>query len=238
MGWLRMDEIGDLFGTLKFSQLVVLGVVPSILLVMALLLTWRPLVRIRAYFSLQKLIRGLGADRVRDIYLPGGLDGHIYVEYLVLTPHGLLLLHVKPYYGMIFAAEHIEQWTQVIGHHSYKFSNPLYQLQTTLGELRSVFPKITIEGGVLFTSGSQFPKGKPERVYLLEEIRELGKQNRGKMIPDTLQAIWGEVQASNQRAGQIRLNVYLRRGDKRRLVYGAGLLIAALVWLASQFLWV
>lgn len=232
-----MEEVGSLFGSLQFNHPVVVGVIPGILLILALLLAWRPLVRIRAYFNLQKVIRSLGVDCLRDVYLPGGLDDHIYVEYLVLTPQGLLLLHVKPYYGTIFAAEQIELWTQVIGHHSFKFSNPLYQLHTTLGELRGAIPKVVIEGRVLFTSGSQFPKGKPEMVYLLEELRALGQQKHDKNIPEALLSIWRGIQIDSQRAGQIRLDAYLRRGDKRRLLYGTGLLLVALGWLASQFLW-
>ena len=233
-----MDRIGSLFDSLQFYHPVVLGAIPGIVLILALILTWRPLARIRAYFKLQKVIRSLGADCLRDVYLAGGLDGHIYVEYLVLTPQGLLLLHVKPYYGMIFAAEQIELWTQVIGHRSFKFSNPLYQLQSTLVELRGILPKVVIEGRVLFTSGSQFPKGKPENVYLLEEIREFSLKSHDKNISDVLMSVWRDIQAKSQRAGQIHLEIYLRKGDKRRLFYGAGLLIVVIVWLLTQFNWV
>ena len=228
-----IDEIGGLFGALQFDRSVVVGAIPGVLLLLAMFLSWQPLARIRAYFNMQKTIRGLGAECLRDVYLPGGLDDRIYAEYLVLMPQGLLLLHVKPYYGMIFAADQIEQWTQVIGHRSFKFSNPLHQIHSTLGELRSILPKVAIEGRVLFTSGSQFPKGKPEMVYLLDELRELGQPHQSKTIPEGLLAVWRDLQAKSQRAGQIRLELYLRQGDKRRLFYGAALLLAALGWLVS-----
>jgi hypothetical protein len=37
--------------------------------------------------------------------------------------------------GLIFGSGHIDQWTQVIGRHSYKFDNPDHYLQRQINAL-------------------------------------------------------------------------------------------------------
>lgn len=228
-----MEELIASIDSLQLVPVVTL-LVPVFLIMVGVAVVWQPLRRIRAYRRLQKLIRGLGAQWLRDVYVPGGIDGNIYIEYLLLMPNRLLLLHVKPYYGNIFAGEQIEYWTQVIGHHSFKFMNPLHQLQTTLGELRSVIqPRTELEGRVLFTAGSRFPKGKPDTVLKLEELRTMAVASSSAPA-EALNTVWQGLVAAARPAGQIRLDSYLRRRDRSRLLYGGLLLVTAttiLVWL-------
>ncbi|MBI3561080.1 MAG: NERD domain-containing protein [Gammaproteobacteria bacterium] len=224
-----MDELVRFIDTLQFDPLF-FGSIAAVLLLAGVLLLWQPLLRVRAYMRLQKSIRGSGLDWLRDVYVPGGVDGQIYLEYVILMPQGLLLINVKPYYGNIFAGEQIEYWTQVIGLQSFKFKNPLHQLHITLGELRSVTPKIAIDSRVLFTPGSRFPKGKPEQVLQLEELNSFS--NTQQTPPsETIIAAWEMLRAQAQPANQIRLGVYLRQGDRRRMVYGSGLVIITVIWM-------
>lgn len=224
-----MDELVGFIDTLQLDPLS-LGVFPAIFLLAGVLLIWQPLRRVRAYTRLQRVIRTLGTEWLRDVYVPTTLDGHLYLEYLLLTPRGLLLLHVKPYYGNIFAGEQIEYWTQVIGHKSFKFINPLHQLQVDLGELHSLLPKISLQGQVLFTAGSNFPKGKPENVLRIDEIKPLAN-NDIQTVPDDISSAWQTLCEKAQPANQIRLRVYLRRGDMRRLITGGAIIGVALGWL-------
>ncbi len=224
-----MDELVGFIDTLQLDPLS-LGVFPAICVLAGLLLIWQPFRRVRAYMRLQRVIRTLGVEWLRDVYVPATLDSHIYLEYLLLTPRGLLLLHVKPYYGNIFAGEQIEYWTQVIGHKSFKFINPLHQLQVDLGELHSLLPKIFLQGQVLFTAGSSFPKGKPENVLRIDEIKPLAS-DAAQTVPDDLAGAWQSLCEKAQPANQIRLRVYLRRGDVRRLIYGGALIGITLGWL-------
>lgn len=229
-----MDNLVRFVDTLQFDSLSFV-VIPIILLLIGGLLLWRPLMRVRAYIRLQQTIRMLGNDWLRDVYIPTAQDGHIYIEYLLLTPSRLLLLHVKPYYGNIFAGEQIEFWTQVIGHKSFKFINPMHQLQVDMGELRSLLPKVVIDGQVLFTTGSVFPKGKPENVLRIDEIKPLLNQEV-LPLPEKLATAWQALCENAQPANQIRLRVYLRRGDLGRLIYGGLLSGVALVWLILMLL--
>jgi len=229
-----MDKLVRFVDTLQFDSLN-FAVIPAIFLLIGGGLIWRPLVRVRAYIRLQQMIRKLGNDWLRDVYIPATLDGHLYIEYLLLTPNGLLLLHVKPYYGNIFAGEQIEFWTQVIGHKSFKFINPIHQLQVDMGELRSLLPKTAIQGQVLFTTGSRFPKGKPENVLRIDEIKPTLNQNPQPVTEDLAMA-WQELCEKAQPANQIRLRVYLRRGDLGMLVYGGMLMGVGLGWLVLNIL--
>lgn len=224
-----MEELVKLVDSLQLNPEIT-DVIPAVIFLLGCILVWGPLLRMRAYERLQKLICSVGQESLRDVYVPGGVDGRIYLEYLLLTPTGLMLFHVKPYYGNIFAGEQIEFWTQVIGHRSFKFANPLHQLQTTMGEIRAEFPKLSLEGRVLFTAGSRFPKGKPVDVYQVEDMHSL-RQHKSQPIPDNLQTVWQTMRDSAVPANQIRMDSYLRRGDRRRLFYG---ILCLLIGLASS----
>ena len=93
-----------------------------------------------------------------------------------------------------------------------------------------MLPKIPVEGHVLFTAGSQFPKGKPDNVLRIDEIKQLIIENP-QPIAEELTNAWQALREKAQPANQIHLSIYLRRGDLSRLIYGVVLLTVALGWL-------
>lgn len=210
----------------------------AVMLGLAVLLAWQPLKKIRAHYQLQRLIRRLGKASMHHVSLMDGADIPLYIEYLILRPTGLLLLIVKPFRGNIFAAEKIENWTQVVRHHSFKFANPLYELETTLQALRGMLPKVVVHGLVVFAQGASFPKGKPEQVGNFEELKAMAdKPERGE-IPESLQQAWDELQNSLQHDKKLHPTVLYQRGDKRRLIVGIFLLFACLIYFSWIMQWI
>ena len=140
--------------------------------------------------KLKKLLNNLGCESLHNVTIPDGMDGNVYVEHLILTPFEILLISVKRYRGLIFAAKSIDMWTQVIGKKSYKFENPLHQLENDLAALNAIPEQSKIHSKVLFIKGSEFPKGKPDDIVSVEELKVLQKSYAEKDVPDALMADW------------------------------------------------
>jgi len=167
--------------------------VAGLLLALGILLqyTW-----IKEYLSERKLFRllkNIGHESVHNVTIPDGMDGRIFIENLILTPGNILLLGVKKYQGLIFAAEKIDLWTQVIGNKSYKFDNPLRQLENDALALTARMKNSKVKEKVLFIKGSEFPKGKPDDVVTIADIKEWTKHNADLEIPDALQSDWKQL---------------------------------------------
>lgn len=140
--------------------------------------------------KLKRLLNNLGCESLHNVIIPDGVDGNVFVEYLILTPSEILLIGVKRYRGLIFAAEAIDLWTQVIGQKSYKFENPLHQLENDISALSAYLEKSKILSKVLFINGSEFPKGKPADIVSVKDLKILQQEYAGKNVPEPLMADW------------------------------------------------
>lgn len=168
-------------------------IVVALLLILGLLLqrTW-----IKEYArerKLNRLLKNIGQESLHNVTISDGLDGSIFIENLILTPNKILLLGMKKYRGIIFAAEKIDLWTQMIGNKSYKFENPLHQLENDALSLNSMVKNSTIQPMVLFLNGSEFPKGKPENVVSIADIKALGKNYVATDISEALRIDWEQL---------------------------------------------
>ncbi|MGD9385440.1 MAG: hypothetical protein PVF28_02730, partial [Thioalkalispiraceae bacterium] len=124
-----MDQINDF---LLSQHPIVPGLLLAVLIGFALYLSWSPLQQLLVHWRLHSLVNRLGKASLKNVYIPDDLGEMIYVEQLILRPTELLLVMIKPFRGNIFAAEQIDLWTQVVGHRSYKFANPLHQQERDL----------------------------------------------------------------------------------------------------------
>ncbi len=224
----------SLLELLETSHPVLPGLLLALLAGLMLIFVWSPVAQLIAHWRLHSLVNKLGRAALRHQYVPDGLDDVIYVEQLLLRQDRLLLITIKPFRGNIFAAEQIDQWTQVIGHHSYKFPNPLHQLQSDLQALRGVIRNIQIDGMVVFAKGSQFPKGKPSNVLAYQDLKTYAPDSTDEVKPH-LQEAWNSLLASAKPAKEMQQSILFRKGDKRRLFIGC-LLAVATVFYALWYL--
>lgn len=229
--------MNNLVTALHFENPIWHGIVLAVLVGLMLYITWSPLKRFYFNRSIQRLIKRLGHDTLNHIMIMDGADLPLYIEHLILQDDGLLLLNVKPFRGNIFAADSIEKWTQVVRHRSFKFSNPLHELETNLQALRGMLPKVQVHGRVVFTQGAMFPKGKPDSVCEFEELKSMaGKKPVGE-IPDLLRQAWTKVSAAAEQEKNLHPSVFYEKGDKPRLFFGIFLLIACLMYFAYVMGW-
>lgn len=116
---------------------------------------------------------GLGAiafDMVQDVLVPDGNDGYIHVDFLLLTHHGALVVDLRDLAGMVFGSEAMEQWTVMDGHRRGSFHNPLGPLYDRIAAVRQCAGAMPVDGRVVFTTRSRFPKGRPPRVMQIDSL--------------------------------------------------------------------
>lgn len=177
------------------NEIVITWGVALLLWLLALLVGWRPLRRFSTLRRRQKLISGYGIDRLDNVILDDGIGGQKVVELLLLTPQGLLVLLPRHCDGALFGSEKIESWTQMSGNgKSFHFENPLHQLDELLATLRFHLSGIPLQGRVLFSGNCRFPKGRPERLLLVEELAGQDRQIEQAVVP-VLQEAWQKLQS-------------------------------------------
>lgn len=141
-------------------------------------------------WKLNRLLKNIGYSSLHNVVISDDLDGKIFIENLILTKNKILLLGVKKYRGLIFAADKIDYWTQVIDNKSYKFENPLRQLESDALTLNSKIESSKIEEKVLFIKGSEFPKGKPDNVIVISELKKMNVNYNPDDISEDLRTDW------------------------------------------------
>jgi hypothetical protein len=116
------------------------------------------------------LLSRLGVKVISDFRFPDGLGSYFVVDRLVLRQDGISLLVFKQYPGSIFCAEDIDQWTQLLAGKSYRFKNPLIDLDYMVKAVSACVPNVPVNGFLFFDHQARFPKGHPDRVIRLDTI--------------------------------------------------------------------
>ena len=178
--------------TINHPDLVTWAVV-GLLVIMGVLLQRAWIKEYIAERKLKRLLRSIGVDSLHNVIIKDDIDGNIFIENLILMPDRIVIIGVKKYKGVIFAADSIDLWTQVVGNKSYKFENPLRQLETDVLTLKSKVEHSEIEERVLFVNGAEFPKGKPANVLDITEISNWRDSISQAVVPKEIQADWEKI---------------------------------------------
>jgi hypothetical protein len=120
----------------------------------------------------RQLLNKIGIKQKHNLVFSDELDGSFKVDRLILLKDSILLISLKQYAGNIYCAEKISEWTQVIDKKSYKFHNPLFELENQIVALKAIIPGITIKGALFFDHTAAFPKGRPSSVLHQGNIPE------------------------------------------------------------------
>lgn len=210
-----------------------------VLLILALILSYATLRNWLKEQYMYRCVRRLGVAAIRNIALPDGVDGRVLIENIVLTPEGIYILPIKRYCGIIFAADNIETWTQVVGKRSYKFSNPLPELDAYVMAVRNLLPTVKVEGRILVTSDADFPKGKPNRITPVSKIAEILAIDKGE-VSSQLKDAWAKLKAAglkfNAEEKRVLKHFDAENGNAPQHLVSISLLCTALGWLVWR-LW-
>ncbi len=157
-----------------------------------------------------RVLKGLAKEQLKNVSIKINLDETIYIDYLLLLPTGILVLNVMKYNGIIFAGENVEQWTQLLNKKSYKFPNPLRDLEVCESAVRGVINGANVIGRIVFESSCQFPKGKPDKISLLHEMHdelEFQKDDNGNHPEQKREQNWEEQWHELKNSGICHYNI-------------------------------
>ena len=167
---------------------------------------WRQFQKSQHERQIHRTLESLGVKYLHDIILPDGIEGYTYIDYLLLTPNGIVVLDINFSEGHIFGGESVDKWTQVINNKTYKFDNPLYNNQTkcqavlwninnNISEDDGTNNNVETSGWIAFSSAGNFPKGIPDQVSMIGDLKNDFKErfNIGADTNESTQKIWDQL---------------------------------------------
>lgn len=141
-----------------------------------------------------KIIKALNITALKNVAFPDGMDSYVFIDYLLLTPAGIVVLDLQDYNGFIFGGPNIDQWTQMVRQRGYKFENPLHQNAWRVQIIRALVEDAPLIGKVVFSSVSQFPKGIPDGVVHVSTLSEdLAQLVDNKAMPEIVRKAWDKL---------------------------------------------
>jgi len=140
----------------------------------------------------QSFLKGLANKQYKQLKCPDGLGYHYTIDHVLLRPNGISLLVYNKFPGKIFCAENIDEWTQMLGQKSYRFKNPLYDLDCKIKAVKACVPDVDVDGFLFFDQQTEFPKGCPNRVIFKDNIPETLMRSKTKVQKPVL-AAWQKL---------------------------------------------
>jgi nuclease-like protein len=151
----------------------------------------------RARRAVDEAIGGVAFETLKNVLIPNGNGGQIHVHYLLLTQRGLLVLDLLDLPGAIFGGDQMIEWTAIGKKRRYTFPNPQHALYDRMAAVRLLTGDVPVEGRLLFTARSEFPKGKPRNVLRIDGlVHDFPQVDRAR---GNVAAAFGEVWANVKR---------------------------------------
>ena len=147
----------------------VAGAVAAIALLVWLYLLFRAY---RARRAIDAAISSIAYEMLKNVLIPNGNGGQIHVHYLLLTQRGLLVVDLLDHPGAVFGGDQMIEWTVIGKKRRFTFANPQHALYDRMAAVRLLTGEVPVDGRVLFTTRSDFPKGKPKYVVRIDELTE------------------------------------------------------------------
>jgi hypothetical protein len=140
-----------------------------------------------------RLIDRIGLDQIKHWRCYDGLGGQFSIDRMILMNNCIVAINFKPFIGHIYGSESIEEWTQAIDQKSYKFGNPLLELENQTNAIKSVTGDVIITGYLFFGHQAYFPKGKPDSVFTPFDIPPFLSKSLESGAPKKLLEAWGTI---------------------------------------------
>lgn len=216
------------------DDIVITWGVAVLLVIPALVLAWPLLRRWKCRRKMERTIASSGVDQMCHVLLEDGMGGQTYFERLLLTPSEIRVLETNSRDGIIFAGERMDSWAQVVGKRTIRFSNPLYQLEESVGTLRYHLPKLNVRGNVLFIGECSFPKGRPDHILTPSELEAARDESVSQAVQPVIKQAWEKLQGLVRKVNPATEGYLLP--VKEAPAYGRWLAIALVLGLATAWL--
>ena len=188
------------------ANIYIFAGIASLFVVGFIVFVWKHLKKTRHQRHVEKVLESLKLKYIKDIVLPDGVDGLVFIDYLLLVPNGIVVLDIHYSEGHLFGGETVDQWSQVVNNKTYKFNNPLYDNQN---ECQAVIWNIDQQkdlqeennktwetfGRIAFSNAGNFPKGIPEHVSMIDRLHsDLGALTEiTQPVGDSMRSIWDRI---------------------------------------------
>ncbi len=189
---------GEIISQLETKPALVALLAIGFFVVLILLFSHKPLRRGIAEWRIQRCLGKIGCDQIRNLRCPDGLDGFYSLDRIALVQDAILLIVYKPYGGNIYCADRIAEWTQIIGQKSFKFENPLFDLEHQLTALRSLSGGMPVQGFLFFSHSATFPKGHPEVILERDNIPDRFLRANCEPVNPQVRAAWDLLKAQRK----------------------------------------
>lgn len=151
-------------------------------------------------WRINRLLNNIGREQIRQFTFPDGLGGQFIADRLALTANKIVMIGYRPYRGKIYCAEKIDEWTQVVDRKSFKFANPLFEQNNKVASLSLLIKDIPIEGIIVYSPEVEFPKGKPDRVHIVDQMPTHYLRDSIDGISTEIQSAWEKLKATKRQS--------------------------------------
>ena len=195
-------DINEFFNRLNLESDALIFTIVALALLLVLFLNRKRITVGLREWRIQRSLGRIGSEQIRGLVCDDGLDGYYKIDRLALTPNSILLINYRPYVGNIYCAESISEWTQVIGQKSFKFENPLFEIENQLTSLRLLIGDAPVRGYLFFNHSAEFPKGHPDSVLTPGNIPDEILSTSGEDVPAEIRAAWDLLQTHQKGAAE------------------------------------
>ena len=122
---------------------------------------WRRYRLRRQRLALVARITSVSVDHVRDVMVQDGNGGVLHLDFVLLTPRGILVIDLRDVSGHEFDSDQMSDWTVMDGAQRFTFTNPQSALYDRVAAVRAIAGSVPVEGRIVFTRRAVFPKGLP-----------------------------------------------------------------------------
>ena len=151
-------------------------------------------------------ISAVAAAGLKDVLIPNGMGGQIYIEHLLLTSRGIVVVDVKEFSGAVFASDQMQEWTVIGKGRRFGFPNPQGTLLDRVAAVRQLVRGVPVEGHIVFSSDADFSKGRPKHVLLASELDKRFKKpttdDRDRLV-EAFAPHWARIKAAAERADKL-----------------------------------
>lgn len=127
---------------------------------------------LRARRAIDAAIASIAYEMLKNVLLPNGNGGQIHINYLLLTQRGVLVVDLLDLPGAVFGGEQMLEWAAIGKKRRYTFANPQHALYDRMAAVKQLIGDVPVEGRVIFTLRSDFPKGKPRHVVRIDDLAD------------------------------------------------------------------
>lgn len=194
------------------TQLIATATV-AVMLVAVLVSTWRVWRRRHAQAKLRQTLFKLGLDGLQDALVPDGMGGWLHIDFLLLTPNGVLLVELHDIAGNVFGGDQMTQWTVIDGPRRSTFPNPQGAMYDRVAAVKMLSGELAVQGRLVFGRRARFPKGLPRWTTTFDSLRAefpLLEASTRQQLLEQWHPHWQPLRAQLETGGGLPSRSFLR----------------------------